>query len=47
VRANLEKATPADELEHDRRAEQRIFWKGVGALLVTVAVVCVRQRYFL
>ena len=35
----------AERLRHDRRAEQRLFWKGVLALLVVVLLVLIRQRY--
>ena len=35
------------ELEHDRRAERLLLWKGVLALLFVLAVAYVRNRYLL
>ncbi len=37
---------PIEELEHDRRMERRLLWKGLLALLVVVLVAWLRQHYF-
>ncbi len=38
---------PEDEpLQQDRRVEARVLWKGVLALLGTVALALVRQRWW-
>ena len=34
-------------LEHDRRVERRMLWKGLLSLLLIVVVIIVRQRYLL
>ena len=35
------------ELHRDQQVENRLFWKGLAALLFTVAVAVVRQRWWI
>lgn len=35
------------ELEHDQQIENRLFWKGLAALLFTGLVAVVRQRWWI
>jgi hypothetical protein len=35
------------ELENDRKAERRLLWKALLALLIVLVFAWVRQRYFL
>lgn len=36
----------ARELERDQRTEDRVFWKGVLALVITVLLALARQRWW-
>jgi hypothetical protein len=46
-RAPVEDADPQTELKDDQHTEDRIFWKGALALLVTIAVAFARQRWWI